>query len=156
MLSQDPLDELGGLSEEDLFALTAETWESVMGEPLYPAGPERWVEWSGEEHVGGAVEITGGWEGAIFLDCPEALASHVAARMFALPADEVDDTMRADVMGELVNILGGLFKSAMGGGCALSLPAVGNDADALVLARDEAAVIYLDSEVGPAVLRIYN
>jgi CheY-specific phosphatase CheX len=156
VLSQDPLAELGGLSEEDLFALTAETWESVLSEPLYPAGPERWVEWAGEDHVGGAVEIEGAWDGAIFLDCPDALASHVAARMFALPVEDVDETMRADVMGELVNILGGLFKSAVGGRCVLSLPAVGTDADSMVLSRNEVAVIYLDTEVAPAVLRVYG
>jgi chemotaxis protein CheX len=85
------------------------------------------------------VQITGAWHGAVTLDCPITLARRVASIMLELPPNEVEPDLVHDALGELVNIIGGNFKSLLPEPTALSLPAVAQGTDY--------AIRILDSQV---------
>ena len=76
-----------------------------------------------------SVYLTGGWNGAVFLECTSLQARQFAGLILAMdPPEMVDDDVR-DVLGELANMIGGNLKSGMAAGVQLSMPTVmeGND-----------------------------
>jgi chemotaxis protein CheX len=68
--------------------------------------------------------LTGIWSGAIALGVPVPVASSLPAALFAIPADEISAVERADMVGELVNLIAGNLKGLIRGGATLSLPVV--------------------------------
>lgn len=64
------------------------------------------------------------WQGSILVSLPLDAATAATATMFMLGEDEVDDDLVADAMGEFANVLAGMIKTEIGGGCSLSLPTV--------------------------------
>lgn len=69
-----------------------------------------------------SVAVSGEWQASVVFACSELLARHVAAKLFGIPAAEVDAPDLRDVIGELVNVIGGNVKSVMPGPSVLSLP----------------------------------
>lgn len=74
--------------------------------------------------VTACLNITGDWEGAVLIQCAKTYAGELAASMFEMGADEVSLEEVSDAMGELVNMVGGNFKSLLPGTCQISLPTV--------------------------------
>lgn len=79
--------------------------------------------------VGGTIGIAGdNVTGAIYVHLPEALARVAVNAMFGNPAEQpVEEGDINDVIGELTNMIGGGFKSALcdaGRACAMSTPSV--------------------------------
>ena len=74
-------------------------------------------------HVGGT------WNGAVLLQCGLPAAFEYTALVLGIEKPTVANDDVKDVMGELINIVAGNFKAALGGGACLSMPAVveGND-----------------------------
>lgn len=73
--------------------------------------------------VGASISIAGGWNGSLVLRVSRRLADDVAARLFATAPDAtVSDTDVLDVLGELVNVVGGNVKALLPGPNTLSLP----------------------------------
>ena len=74
-----------------------------------------------QPHPSAVVHIVGDWMGSVVLHASRTLAMKVAARMFGDTGDagasDCDDAMR-----ELINIIGGNIKSALGSRCVLSSP----------------------------------
>jgi len=57
--------------------------------------------------------MAGDWNGAILLECDRRQACQFAGRFLSLdPSDTVDDVVR-DVLGELVNMIGGNMKCVL-------------------------------------------
>lgn len=86
--------------------------------------------------IAACVQITGGWQGAIVLACPETFAVKAAAKMFDLAPDACSITDAQDAIAELTNMIGGNLKGLLplDEPCQLSLPAVvaGGDYNARV------------------------
>lgn len=102
--------------------IVAEIWESMLGLPVElgtDASPAR----SGRE-VAAAVQITGGWEGAVIIECDEAVADAFTRAMLGLDDEEPSESDVHDVMGELANMAGGNVKAMVGDETRLSLPTV--------------------------------
>jgi CheY-specific phosphatase CheX len=79
---------------------------------------------AGPDRITSAVHLSGGWEGALMLECSRSQACRFAARFLSMkPADQVDDVVR-DVMGELANMIGGNLKGILTNGLHLSMPSV--------------------------------
>jgi len=70
------------------------------------------------------VQISGAWKGAIVLDCPPQVARHAASIMFAAEPANVTVSDMQDAVAELVNMIGGNFKSLLPETCFLALPEV--------------------------------
>ncbi len=108
--------------ETDLLEITENIWSSLFGLPIELApdtssdGHETWVT--------ACVQISGSWEGAVIVQCEGSLARRSAALMFDSTPETIASDEVNDAMGELVNMVGGNFKSLIAGTCGLSLPAV--------------------------------
>jgi len=72
----------------------------------------------------GCIQITGDWEGAVTLYCPEALVRRATASMFSMPSEEVSLEEMRDTLGELTNMTAGNIKSLLPANCYISLPSV--------------------------------
>jgi chemotaxis protein CheX len=107
--------------ENDLTELTGGVWESFLGMPAEPTAPVAPGEGS---YYTSWVHISGGWEGAVNLVLPEALARDAAAAMFGTTPDALTADELTDAVGELANIIGGNIKGMIDDPCTLSLPMV--------------------------------
>jgi len=109
--------------EKEICEFTESIWDSILSLKAIPDSSE-----SGNSEndfaLAGCVQITGAWEGTVTLDFPISLAKQVAAIMFNLDCDEVENSLLQDALGELTNMTGGNIKSLLPEPCYLSLPAV--------------------------------
>ena len=84
-------------------------------------------------HLTGCVHITGGWNGAITVDCSAKLAKQASANLFDLKPEEASQEDVYDTLSELTNMTGGNLKALLAQGfeepCQLSIPSVTEGAD---------------------------
>jgi chemotaxis protein CheX len=111
------------VNETDLFKITENIWSSLFGLTIELL-PEVPPESTTESCVTACVLISGGWEGAVIVQCASPLARRSAALMFDSTPETIASDEVNDAMGELVNMVGGNFKTLIPGTCSLSLPAV--------------------------------
>jgi chemotaxis protein CheX len=150
------------VEESDLVQIVTEIWTSMLG-----LEPEPWLGEPGPrggKEFRAAVQITGSWQGALVVECPESSARAFTAAM--LGTDDGDDMgveELRDVVGELSNMAGGNLKAIVGADTRLSLPTVifGTDLDLTVpggredlrvpfmVGDDLFTVVVVSSEVQP-------
>ncbi len=113
---------MSNLKEIDLTGLVDQMCQSMLGVGVTEGADP--VEGDLRQVVG-CVHLTGpDWVGSILVAMPDAAADAATAAMFMLGPDEVEADLVADAMGEFANVLAGMTKTAIGGGCQLSLPSV--------------------------------
>jgi len=104
---------------ESVFATMLGLEVAECATPWFPNG----------ERLTAAVHLAGDWSGAVLLECDRRQACQFAARFLSTdPSGSVDDDVR-DVLGELVNMIGGNMKCALTTGIRLSMPSVVNGSD---------------------------
>ena len=116
-------------SENDIRQLTEHIWMTSLGLVVQPSAKKEWAPNGGERILAGCIQITGSWEGAVALLCPEGLARRAAAIMFSLEPETVTMDQAQDALGELANITGGNIKAMLPNLCHLSLPVVAEETD---------------------------
>jgi len=110
--------------------------EAAPVEVSWKADPNRMVA---------SVRLTGEWNGVIDLECNHRQACRFAARF--LRDDDPPCVMARDVLGELINMIGGNLKCALTSGISLSSPSVAEDAASARIAADrEHHVAFRSSE----------
>ena len=108
-------------------ALVLAAIEQVWGSMLF-ATAEAWPSDRAadfETGVQAQIELRGDWNGRIVLTCDSEVAHQIAGAMLGAPAEEVlpaEDV--SDAVGEVLNVVGGSVKGALGGVMSLGLPAV--------------------------------
>jgi len=109
--------------EKEICEYTESIWKSILSLDVKPA-----QNGSGDSEnnyeLAGCVQITGAWNGTVTMHYPMALAKQVAAIMFDLHGEPVENELIQDALGELTNMTGGNIKSLLPEPCFLSLPAV--------------------------------
>lgn len=70
------------------------------------------------------VQITGDWMGTVVLAMPAVLMMETTSVMLQMPIDDIEDQDICDVAAELVNVIGGNFKSVLNVDSGLSLPSI--------------------------------
>ena len=116
------------LVDEDVVRfIIDQVWESLLRAEALP--------WFGEEPGEGGVRaqitLTGEWNGVVRLSCDPGTAERIAATMLSVEDDERLATEDVhDAVGEVVNVVGGNVKGALGGATSLGLPQVTAQADA--------------------------
>jgi hypothetical protein len=93
-----------------LFA-TVEPWPSGLDAAL-------------PEGVRATIELRGDWNGRLALTCAADVAGEIAGAMVGTTAAELSAEDVHDALGEVVNVVGGTVKGALGGELALGLPEV--------------------------------
>ena len=128
-----PAEKTLGLTEssaEILPSELAQIVESVFATMLnLEAGVDGTPWFSGVDRLTAALHMAGDWNGAILLECDRRQACQFAGRFLSMDApDSVDDVVR-DVLGELVNMIGGNMKCVLTRGIRLSMPSVVDGSD---------------------------
>ena len=108
-------------------------WQTMLGQDLRSVPLQTpWRE-EGTKGMMACIQITGGWEGAVTIECSADLARSMAEDMFGMEPGEAADDEILDALGELVNVVGGNVKALLDGGADLSLPAVTSGVDYTVV-----------------------
>jgi chemotaxis protein CheX len=107
--------------------LVHDALEQVWGSMLFTA-MDLWPADSAPELGDGVqaqIELHGDWNGRIVLTCDREVASQITSAMLGTDADEVlTDEDVHDAVGEVLNVVGGSVKGALGGSMSLGLPGV--------------------------------
>lgn len=115
--------------EQQLEEVMHSTWQAMLGLDLRTVPlAASWKE-DGQRGMMACIQITGGWEGAVTIECTAELARSMAEEMFGMEPGEAADAEILDALGELVNVVGGNVKALLAGGAELSLPAVTSGVD---------------------------
>ena len=107
-----------------VYAAVEQVWDALLS-----SSPERWPDdrpAQFETGVRAQIELRGHWNGRLVLTCDSQVASRIANTMLGAEADEVvsEDDVH-DAVGEVINVVGGSVKGALGGAMTLGLPGVG-------------------------------
>ncbi|MDF1800265.1 MAG: chemotaxis protein CheX [Planctomycetota bacterium] len=100
------------------------TWQALLGQDIdrVEDSPNWWPR--GDRSMLASIQITGGWEGVVTIECTAKLARDMAEAMFGMQSGQAVESEVIDALGELVNVVGGNIKALLDGGAQLTLPAV--------------------------------
>jgi len=115
-------------SEEDLNRIITDIWTSILGFEIEFV-PDGVSIPKGERSMVGCIQITGDWEGAVTLFCPDSLVQKATAAMFGMGEDEISEDEMQDALGELTNMTAGNINTLLPQGCRISLPSVAEGID---------------------------
>ena len=111
-------------TQDELRSIMDEIWQSLLGRGLVESD----AEGGGTGHrLVGRVDITGGWEGVVTIDCDADLAAAVAAAMFGVEDGDAAPEEVRHALGELANMAGGNIKALIPVPSQLGLPTVTDD-----------------------------
>jgi chemotaxis protein CheX len=115
------------IKQDDVVQLARQIWETLLGSPLEcepspPLGARPATQVA-------CVQITGGWCGAVIIECDPELARQAAGAMFGTRPELAGPSDMQDAVAEIVNMMGGHVKALFAEPCALSLPTVINGGD---------------------------
>ena len=111
------------VNENDLAEMVEQVWTSYLDpEGLSPLILTYDENQPSEVHS--SVSITGSWSGHVVFASSTAAIRRATAAFLAMEMEEVSQEDMSDVLGELVNIVGGNVKAMLPPGCMLSLPQV--------------------------------
>jgi hypothetical protein len=108
------------VDEQQILSLSREIWASHLGLNVLPEGPEV----SGERKLASCIEVSGPWHGAIVLECPESIARHAAAMLFASDGEATPEEEIEDALKELAQLVGQKFRTLLPEAAELSRPAI--------------------------------
>jgi chemotaxis protein CheX len=104
---------------ESVFATMLGLEAGKCGTPWFPGG----------DRLTSAVHLAGEWNGAVLLECDRRQACRFAGRFLSIDLPETVDDVVRDVLGELVNMIGGNLKCVLTRGIRLSMPSVVDGSD---------------------------
>lgn len=137
--------------EEEITQVTTIVWESVLGITLEPQAEIPVVV----HPVVGCVLVSGAFNGAVTIECGEAVARDAAATMFGVAPRLAGAAEIRDAMGELVNMTGGNVKALLPAVSTLALPTVEEHRGSAVLPNaDVVTQIGFTCEGRPLVVRL--
>jgi chemotaxis protein CheX len=111
------------VSQEDITHIVTDIWTTMLGlEVKARTVPVREVD--GGRQVSASVQVTGEWEGAVAINCPESIGRKVAAAMFGVEEGQASEADVHDAIGEVTNMTAGNVKGLVSGYSRLSLPTV--------------------------------
>jgi hypothetical protein len=89
------------VDEQQILSASRELWTAHLGLSILPQADEA----GGAEEAtrSSCVKISGAWQGAIMIECPESIVRHAAIMLFASDQDDdIDDAVKelADMFGK--------------------------------------------------------
>jgi chemotaxis protein CheX len=135
--------------DADINEIVTDIWTAMLGFPIQPrSGPAG--EGNGDG-VGGTISarvtITGEWDGAVVVNCPESLSREVATAMLQ-NEDELTLGTVFDAVGEVANMTAGNVKNLIEGLCRLTPPTVTDEADLSLPDEDSEKVFEASFDCG--------
>jgi chemotaxis protein CheX len=115
------------VTDDEMCQLVATVWDASLNMRVEPAAGA--TSSNRARSIVACVQVTGAWNGAVVLDCASDLARAAAGAMFDTDLTKVGLLEMQDAIAELVNMIGGNFKSLLPETCYLSLPSVVEGSD---------------------------
>lgn len=79
-------------------------WQSVLGLNLDETNANG--DGQSENLIASYVQLSGGWDGAVVVECAESITRHAAAMMFQEDAEELTASDLQDALNELTRLIG--------------------------------------------------
>ena len=106
--------------EADVESIAYAIWESLLGLPIDVNGGSGPGE---DPHATCLVHLHGAFQGAVMIECSEALGSLLTAAMLQTDGNP-DAADMTDALGELANVFAGNIKALLAQPSSISLPTV--------------------------------
>jgi hypothetical protein len=115
------------VDEREILSASKELWSSDLGLTVLPptdaASDDQEKTWSS------CVKISGPWQGAILIECPESIVRHAAVMLFAADGEDTTEDEIHDAVKELADMFGRKVKSFLPDETKISRPSVVEDED---------------------------
>lgn len=96
------------IDEAALVDVVQHVWATLLDSSAAPA------DISAFDGTTATISIVGVWNATLTMTMDDDAVASCAAQLFGLDADELDDELRADAIGEIANVVGGNLKSLVG------------------------------------------
>jgi chemotaxis protein CheX len=114
------------IAPAELAKIVESVFEAMLGMPVFECGTP-WFP--NGERLTAVLHMAGGWNGVVLIECDRRQACHFASRFLSMDLPEIVDDVVRDVLGELVNMIGGNMKCILSPGIQLSMPSVVDGSD---------------------------
>jgi hypothetical protein len=114
------------VDEQRIVSLSQELWASQLGLSIRSAHEH--PEAPGERTWSSCIKVSGPWQGAIVLECPESIVRHAAATFFEADGEQPSEDDIHDALKELADMVGRKMRPLLPEDSKLSRPSIGVDA----------------------------
>lgn len=123
------------VDEQQVLSFSRELWDAQLGLSV-SSGTQESNEIGAERIWSSYIRISGPWQGAILLECPESIVRHAAVMLFATDGAAASEEEFEDAVNELTEMLGKKIRSLLPEDAKLSRPTVigGDERNANALA----------------------
>jgi hypothetical protein len=94
------------VDDGQILNISQELWENQLGLRLARASTATGRAAAEDRTWASCIKATGAWHGTILFECPESVARHAAAVLFATDADDANESDIADALKELADMIG--------------------------------------------------
>jgi hypothetical protein len=111
------------VDEQQILSISRELWATQLGlnlTPISDAEPHAGVD----RTLSSCVRVSGTWQGTILLECPESIARHAAAMLYAADGAEASDEEIRAALGEVAEMIAKKMRPLLPEATKLSRPAV--------------------------------
>jgi hypothetical protein len=112
------------VDEQQILSISRELWANQLGLSIDPAGDPATEPLRDDKILSSRINISGPFQGAILLECPESVARHAAAMLFASDGEEATVEDIHDALKELSIMIGKRMRPLLPESTKLSRPAV--------------------------------
>ena len=113
------------VDEQQILSASKELWTAHLGLTILPqaagAGDAQ------EKTRSSCVKISGTWQGAILIECPESIVRHAAAMLFAVDGEETSEDDIEDAAKELADMFGKKMRPFLPDEAKISRPSIVDD-----------------------------
>jgi len=119
------------VDEQQILSLSQQLWNDHLGLRVSPLeGPGQEVD---ERTWSSCINISGAWQGALMLECPESIVRHAAVMLFASDGEETTTEDIEDALKELSVMMGKRMRQVLPEATKLSRPSIVNEPDRKVI-----------------------
>ena len=115
------------VDEQHILSLSQQLWNDHLG---LHVGPRQESNHETDERTwSSCINISGAWQGALVLECPESIVRHAAAMLFADDGEEITTEDIEDALKELSVMIGKRMRQVLPEATKLSRPSIVNEPD---------------------------
>ena len=115
------------VDEQQILTLSQQLWNDHLGLRVSPR--DETTLQVDERTWSSCINISGAWQGALMLECPESIVRHAAAMLFASDDEETTTEDIEDAFKELSVIIGKQMRQVLPESTKLSRPSIIHDPD---------------------------
>lgn len=111
--------------ESKILSISRDLWSTQLGLDLAPALDDAATN-PRSPLLSTCIRVSGEWDGTILLECPESIARHAAAMLFASDGEEPSTEEFQDAVGELAHMIAAKIQPLLSCESTLSRPVRAN------------------------------